>query len=320
MAKGVKKSKTQKTDKKQQNNQKSSKHKSKKQTENENNEEFQTEPEISKEELQQKYNSNLEIVKKELLPQISDSQISKALKALEIYKTNTNGNTINVLSNNYDDFIYLNFAFNKYPMRYSLSSNQILLKNGLYGSKFSSNICLIVKDPKSDFKDLQIEFPFNLKIIDIQKLKLKYTKYENRRELMKKYDLFFCDSRILFVLRKLLGKCFYKSKKYPHPLTLNYENKEEIKNNLIQAVTESTYFNMNNGPIYNVKFGRFSMDLKENCENLKKCLEESIPHILKYDVLLEELRTISIKGNNTVELPIYNHIRESDLKIFTKNK
>ena len=278
------------------------------------------EKELNKEELNKKYNLKLEQVSKELIPKISSTQIEKALKALTSYKNKLNSSsTINVLSGDFDDYIYLTFGFYKYPLRYSLSSCQIDLPKGIYNEKYSSNICLIVKNPKGDFKDLNIEFPFNIKIIDIEKLKIKYQQYSKRRELMKKYDLFLCDNRIKFVLRKLLGKCFYLSKKFPHPINLNYENKEEIKNNIIKVVTKSTIFHMNNGPIYNIKFGRFSNNLEENIENLKQCVKQVVPHILKYDIDLDELRNISIKGNNTVELPIYEHIKEEDLKIFTGN-
>lgn len=278
------------------------------------------EKELDQNELTLKYNKNLEIVSKELMTKISDSQIEKALKALSAYKNKINSDGgINVLSGDFDDYIYANFGFYKYPMRYSLSSSQISIKHGIYNDKYSTHICLIVKNPKSDFKDLNIEFPFNLKVIDIEKLKLKYQKYEKRRELLKKYDLFLCDNRIKFVLRRYLGKCFYVSKKFPHPISLNYEDKEKIKNDIIKVVNESTIFHMNNGPIYNIKFGRFSMNNKENLQNFKQCVSQVVPHILKYDISLDELRNVSIKGNNTVELPIFNHIKESDLKIFTGN-
>lgn len=283
-------------------------------------EEEQIEKELDQKELNDKYNKNLDIVTKELMPKILDSQIEKALKALSLYKNKINSNGgINVLSGDFDDYIYAVFGFYKYPMRYSLSSSQISIKNGIYNEKFSSNICLIVKNPKSDFKELDIKFPFNLKVIDIEKLKIKYQKYEKRRELLKKYDLFLCDNRVKFVLKKLLGKCFYVSKKFPHPISFNYEDKEKIKNDIIKVVNESTIFHMNNGPIYNIKFGRFSMDNKENIQNLKQCINQVIPHILKYDIALDELRNISIKGNNTAEFPIFNHIKECDLKVFTGN-
>ena len=245
-----------------------------KKTEEENKEIEKEEIEIEEKELNQnelsiKYNQNLEIVTKELMPQISDSQIEKALKTLSLYKEKINANGgINVLSGDYDDYIYINFGFYKYPMRYSLSSSQIEIKFGIYNEKYSSNICLIVKNPKSDFKDLDIKFPFNLKVIDIAKLKQKYQKYEKRRELLKKYDLFLCDNRIKFVLKKLLGKWFYVSKKFPHSISLNYDDKEKIKNDIIKVVNESTIFHMNNGSIYNIKFGRFSMSNKENIQIL----------------------------------------------------
>ena len=278
------------------------------------------EKELNKEELNKKYELKLEQVSKELIPKISSSQIEKALKALISYKNKLNSSSaINVLSGDFDDYIYATFGFYKYPLRYSLSPSKIDLPTGIYDLKYNSNICLIVKNPKSDFKDLNIEFPFNIKIIDIEKLKTKYQQYSKKRELMKKYDLFLCDNRIKFVLRKLLGKCFYASKKIPYSISLNYEDKEKIKNDIIEIVNKSTIFHMNNGPIYNIKFGRFSMNLEENKENLKECIKQIVPHILKYDIDLDELRNISIKGNNTLELPLYEHIKEDDLKIFTGN-
>lgn len=278
------------------------------------------EKEFNKEELNKKYELKLEQVSKDLIPKISTAQIEKALKALISYKNKLNSSSaINVLSGDFDDYIYATFGFYKYPLRYSLAPSKIDLSTGIYAEKYNSNICLIVKNPKSDFKDLNIEFPFNMKIIDIEKLKTKYQQYSKKRELMKKYDLFLCDNRIKFVLRKLLGKCFYASKKIPYSISLNYEDKDKIKNDIIEIVNKSTIFHMNNGPIYNIKFGRFSMNLEENKNNLIECIKQIIPHILKYDIDLDELRNISIKGNNTLELPLYEHIKEGDLKIFTGN-
>ena len=278
------------------------------------------EKEFNKEELNKKYELKLEQVSKDLIPKISTAQIEKALKALISYKNKLNSSSaINVLSGDFDDYIYATFGFYKYPLRYSLAPSKIDLSTGIYAEKYNSNICLIVKNPKSDFKDLNIEFPFNMKIIDIDKLKTKYQQYSKKRELMKKYDLFLCDNRIKFVLRKLLGKCFYASKKIPYSISLNYEDKDKIKNDIIEIVNKSTIFHMNNGPIYNIKFGRFSMNLEENKNNLIECIKQIIPHILKYDIDLDELRNISIKGNNTLELPLYEHIKENDLKIFTGN-
>ena len=108
---------------------------------------------FNKEELNNKYNIKLEQVSKELIPKISSNQIEKALKELISYKNRLNSSsTINVLSGDFDDYIYLTFGFYKYPLRYSLSSSQINLPYGIYNEKYSSNICLIVKNPKKSKK------------------------------------------------------------------------------------------------------------------------------------------------------------------------
>ena len=62
-------------------------------------------------------------------------KVEKALKALSLYKNKINENGgINVLSGDSDDYIYANFGFYKYPMRYSLSSSQINIKYGIHKS------------------------------------------------------------------------------------------------------------------------------------------------------------------------------------------
>ena len=99
--------------------------------ENDNENELE-EKHFNKEELNNKYNIKLEQVSKELIPKISSNQIEKALKELISYKNRLNSSsTINVLSGDFDDYIYLTFGFYKYPLRYSLSSSQINLPNGI---------------------------------------------------------------------------------------------------------------------------------------------------------------------------------------------
>lgn len=286
-----------------------------------NGKEEEKEPEtINPNLLQEKYTKSLEQIKKNLLPLLSDSQILKALDSLTLYKKSLQKSTApNILDSNLEDFIYLDIIFNKYPLRYSSATCPISIPNSIYHSKFSSSVCLFVKDPRQAFKDLNIEFPFEIKVIDIEKLKQKYPQYKNKRELAKKYDIFICDNRIKFALNKLLGKPFYVSKKLPHPLDMDYEKKDEIKNDIKKIVEKMTIFHMNNGPVFNAKFGRFSMTKEENKENFKESVMQVVANILKYDIDLDELRSISIKGNNTISLPVYSHLKESELKTYTGN-
>jgi ribosome biogenesis protein UTP30 len=48
----------------------------------------------------------------------------------------------------------------------------------------------------------------------VTKLRNKYKPYEAKRLLCASYDLFLADDRVLPLLPKLLGKEFYKKKKY----------------------------------------------------------------------------------------------------------
>ena len=194
----------------------------------------------------------------------------------------------NLLTNISDEFYYLNFAFCKLPMSFSLKPNLIQLPYSIYSQDYNSNICLIVKDPKSDFEDLDIKFPFNINVIDIEDLRIKYERFEQRRELIKQYNIFLCDARIYFALRKYLGKPFYRAKKYPIPVKLNYEKKDEIFNEITKHVNNATFFYMTHGPIYNVKFARAVMKDNEQYDNLICAIKETLPHILKYGVTVDE--------------------------------
>lgn len=164
----------------------------------------------------------------------------------------------------------------------------IPLENSINGVNFNTRICLFVKDPKADFKSLEIDFPFKVKVIDIQNLKMKYSRFQDRRNLLKQYDLFLCDYKIYFILKKLLGKPFYVHRKYPVPMKLNYENKEEIKNEIINHVEKSGVFYMTNGPNYAFKVARYTMDNNQVVDNVLGAAKNVVAHIMKWGVEFEE--------------------------------
>jgi len=121
-------------------------------------------------------------------------------------------------------------------------------------------------------------------------------------------------------LKKLLGKPFYDHKKYPVALKLDYTNVEEIKNEIISHVEKSTTFNMTHGPNYSLKVARAVSSEAEILQNYSDAITHLVPHILKWNVNLEDLRTISIKGTNTLELPIYNHLTKEEIQLYFENK
>ena len=296
--------------------------KQKKEIEKENIEEENSNIILDKEEneilenLNKKYTELQEIIKTNLIPKLNKNLIKETINQLSKYIINKNKEQLNILSNEQDEFLYMNIALDKLPIKYSIRPVSVNLTNKIYGEKYSTSVCLFVKDPKQDFKDLDLEFPFNLKVIDISKLKLKYERFEERRNLIKQHDIFLCDGRVYFLLRKLLGKPFYSAKKFPLPINLNYNKKEDIKKNIINIVENNVTFHLSHGPIYNIKFARVIMNDDEKIQNLYDVITNMIPHVLKFGIDLNELKLISIKGNNTIEIPIYNHIKESDLKAY----
>jgi len=215
-------------------------------------------------------------------------QVLKAVKAVKDIVAKRHQNSLDILSNEDEELIYLNFVCGKLPLKYSLRPVNIPLQNSINGINFNTRICLFVKDPKADFKGLEIDFPFKVKVIDIQNLKMKYSRFQDRRNLLKQFDLFLCDYKIYFVLKKLLGKPFYVHRKYPVPIKLNYENKEEIKNEIVNHVEKSGVFYMTNGPNYAFKAARYNMDNNQIVENVLGSVKYVVAHIMKWGVEYEE--------------------------------
>jgi len=215
---------------------------------------------------------------------------SKAIKCLKTIVLDKYKDSLNILSNEQEEFLYLNFVLGKLPFKFSMRPNTITVPNSLYGQKYNTQVCLIVKDPRSDFKDLNIHksFPFKLKVIDIEKLRLKFSRFQERRNLLKENELFLCDYKIYMLLKKYLGKPFYTAKKYPVPIKLDYTKPEEIKEEILLHVNNSTNFYMTHGPNYSVKIARAVSSHEEILDNLKLGLSQALAHTLKWGVNFEE--------------------------------
>lgn len=219
---------------------------------------------------------------------LDKNQVSKAIKCIKDLVAKRHKDSLNILSNEDEELIYLNFVLGKLPLKYSLRPVTVPLTNSINGVNFNTRVCLFVKDPKADFKQLEIDFPFKVKVIDVQKLKMRYSRFQDRRNLLKQFDMFLCDYKIYFLLKKLLGKPFYVHRKYPVPIKLNYENKEEIKNEIVNHVENSGVFYMTNGPNYAFKVARYNMDNSTILANVLDSAKYVIAHILKWGVDFQE--------------------------------
>jgi hypothetical protein len=214
--------------------------------------------------------------------------VSKAVKCLKKTISSKYSDSVNILANEKEEFLFLNFVCSRLPMKYSVRPVSVSIPNSIYSKKFNTRVCLFVKDPRSAFKDLNIEFPFDVKVLDVEKLKLKYSRFQERRNLLKQYDFFLCDYRIYMLLKKLLGKPFYAAKKYPIPIKLDYNDTEALKSEVISHVETSTNFYMSNGPNYSVKIAREIMEEDAIVDNIIEAVKEVLPHILKWGIEFDE--------------------------------
>lgn len=245
------------------------------------------EDEESNYELKANYDKVLKEVSNNSEKLVNENQISKAVSCIKKYIKSSfdSKQAFDLLSSENESFIYLNFVLGKVPNKYSLRPNTIPLTNPLYlANKDKTRVCLIVKDPRSAIKDLNIEFPFKVKIIDIEKLKLKYSRFNERRDLIKEYDLFLCDYKVYLLLKKHLGKPFYDAKKYPVPTKINPSDKDSILREVVSKVTTGTTFYMSNGPNYSLKVGRLTQSEKDIEQNVKDALKGTLPHLLKWNL------------------------------------
>jgi ribosome biogenesis protein UTP30 len=244
------------------------------------------EEQIIEEDIKANLAKQTEIVKEKL--QLDKKQILKAIKCLKKIILDKYKDNKNLLADEKEEFFYINFIFSKFPYKYSVRPVNVPVPNSLYGSQFNTTVCLFVKDPRSDFKDLGIEFPFKVKVLDIQKLKLKYSRFEERRNLLKQFDLFLCDFRIYMLLKKLLGKPFYTAKKYPVPIKLDYTNNQSILNEVTSHVENCSNYYMTHGPNYSMKISRVVTEDEKIVENVVTGVMNLLPHILKWGVNFEE--------------------------------
>ena len=85
----------------------------------------------------------------------------------------------------------------------------------IYGEKYFTKYCVIAKDPSREYKDKiqNLSIPCIAKVIGYSKLTKDFKTYNDKRNLCKDYDGFFCDYRIYDLLRKPLGKFFYDRNK-----------------------------------------------------------------------------------------------------------
>jgi len=171
-------------------------------------------------------------------------------------------------------------------------------------------ICLIVKESSKPWCQEMIEkFPEHMgcvkKVLGLDSLRKKHTSYEQKRQLLHKYNMFMADDRILPMLSKALGKAFIQTKRLPVPISLTREKALPFA---IQKALSATYMTVNTGTCISIRAGHTGMEPKKLVENIFAIAKEAVP---KMPRKWANIQMIGIKTADSVSLPIYNKTPET---------
>jgi ribosome biogenesis protein UTP30 len=170
-------------------------------------------------------------------------------------------------------------------------------------------VCLFVKDGSKEWvKDLIEKFPNEMgyikKVLTLTSLRKKYVQYKDRRELLKRYDIFLADDRILPMLGKSVGKSFFQEKKQPVPIRLT---RQEALPFAVKRCLRSTFMWISAGTCLSVRAGNTGMPLEHLVSNANAIIENAVEHIPRK---WSNVSSINIKTSQSVALPVYNKTRE----------
>ena len=119
-----------------------------------------------------------------------------------------------------------------------------------------AEVCIIVKEESKPWvKDMVEKYPRELgfvkKVLGLQSLRTKHNRYQQRRELLERFDIFLCDDRILPMVGKAIGKNFFEAKKQPIPLKLT---RKEALPFAVQRTLSATFMYISAGVCINIRY------------------------------------------------------------------
>lgn len=190
--------------------------------------------------------------------------VQKAAEALIKYHESQTADKLSLLGN--DQPVQVQFTLLRTPETPSRKPTRIMIPHPLFRLKAVTDeatsktaaddvtleepeVCLIVKEESKPWCQEMIDrFPEHMgcvkKVMGLQSLREKHSRYEQRRTLLNKYNIFMADDRILPMLSKALGTDFYKAKKLPIPISLT---RQEALPFAIQKALSATYMSISKG-------------------------------------------------------------------------
>merc|ERR1712166_587333 len=143
------------------------------------------------------------------------------------------------------------------------------------------------------------------KVLSLDSLRKKHSSFEQKRELLSKYNMFMADDRILPMLSKALGKAFIKAKRLPIPIDLTREKALPFA---IQKALSATYMTVNTGTCISIRAGHTGMEPKKLTENIIAIAKTAVSKIPRS---WANVQMIGVKTADSVSLPVYNKTPEA---------
>lgn len=166
--------------------------------------------------------------------------------------------------------VHVQINLDRIPSKHEHKPRRILIPHPLYkvhskeGEEESKtaegvdepSVCLIVKEGSKPWvKEMVARFHKHMgcvqKVLGLDSLRKKHSRYEQRRELLHKYDVFMVDDRILPMVGKALGRDFYKYKRLPIPIKLT---RKEALPFAVQNALKATFFTISQGDCLTVRY------------------------------------------------------------------
>ncbi|KAH8930013.1 ribosomal protein L1 [Atractiella rhizophila] len=239
------------------------------------------------------------------LPASIPSQSSKAIEALvkHVQKHNKEKEKEDMLQTGEDQWVWLVVGVKNMLKKERHLPYEIPLKHPVMKPPKTHAVCLIVKDPQREYKDLlrEKEIGFIGRVVGISKLKGKFKAFEARRELMKEYDRFLVDDRVVEMMPKLLGKNWMESNKRPIPVRIT--NPSTLKATLERSIA-STYLSLSRGTCHTIRLGSISL---HNPAQLTENLLSVLPHLtVRIPGGWDNVQALQIKTDKSTSLPVWN--------------
>lgn len=248
--------------------------------------------------------------------ELDKSLVAKAVSALlkhhkeKVAKNEQEGQSLSLLGN--DVPIQVQFGLELSPER-SRRVIRIDIPNSIHETGDDGleepDVCLIVKDESKPWvKEMVEEHSEHMgcvkKVLSLDSLRKKHSSFQQRRELLKKYEIFMADERILPMLTAALGKDFIKANKLPVPIAITRKAALPFA---IQRNLSATYMTLSQGTSVMIRAGTTATKEKKLVENIlaiAKCVPSKIPRGLS------NIRNIAVKTPESASLPFYHKLPE----------